>query len=97
MANVTKASLVANMIGSDKMKKVVDECVGCSDPQYRNCWSCGLKNVEIEVCDECGSEDEKLFNIDGDILCETCALHCILDNYSVEELVEALEIGGVVL
>ena len=79
------------------IKKIKNECVGCGEPFNHTCSSCGLKEVEVEVCDVCGAEDEKLFNIDGDILCETCALHCILDNYSVEELVEALEIGGIVL
>ena len=79
------------------MKKIKNECVGCGEPFNNTCSSCGLKEVEVEVCDECGEEYEELFDIDGNILCENCALDYITDNFSVKELVEALGIGGVIL
>lgn len=46
---------------------------------------------------DCGEEYEELFDIDGNILCENCALDYITDNFFVKELVEALGIGGVIL
>ena len=75
------------------MTKVVDNCVGCAD----GCHNCGLNHDEIEVCDKCECESMELFDIDGNILCENCALDYITDNFSVKELVEALGIGGIIL
>ena len=34
-------------------EKIKNECVGCGEPFNNTCSSCGLKEVEVEVCDDC--------------------------------------------
>ena len=55
----------------DRLKCVVDECVGC--PSEIGCFgnSCPYKNVERYYCDSC--EDEApLYEYDGEELCLEC-------------------------
>ena len=49
------------------MVQVENDCVGC---EY--CINCGRREVSHWYCDDCGEEAEKLYNVDGEDLCESC-------------------------
>ena len=51
-----------------------DECVGC--PTEMGCMgsACQNRNVPHFYCDKCGDDVEKLYNYDGEELCEECLL-----------------------
>lgn len=51
-----------------------NECVGC--PPELGCLydSCPKRNVKHLYCDECGCEEEILYNYDGEELCAECLL-----------------------
>lgn len=58
----------------DHMRKVEDECVGCTNiGLYCIGSSCPNRNVPHYYCDRCGNED-KLYCYDGEELCEECLL-----------------------
>ena len=51
-----------------------DECVGC--PTEMGCMgsACPNRNVPHFYCDKCKDDVEKLYNYDGDEICEECLL-----------------------
>ena len=64
------------------MMRIEDHCVGCTDlglhcigPHCRNA------NVEVHYCDECGSELEDIYEVDGEELCE----YCLKDKFRRED------------
>lgn len=63
------------------MKKIEDECLGCTDLGL-SCMgvSCPNRNVIRYYCDRCGCED-KLYYYDDEELCE----ECLLKNFEVVE------------
>ena len=56
------------------MKKIVNECVGCTDVGL-HCLgdSCRHRNVTRFYCDECGFEDV-LYHYEGKELCQECLM-----------------------
>jgi hypothetical protein len=56
------------------MIKYENDCVGCPDgmPCLGN--SCPNRRVPHLYCDKCGEEAEKLYDLDGENLCEECVL-----------------------
>lgn len=57
------------------MKKVEDECVGCTDLGLHCLGNrCPNKNVVRFYCDRCGNEG-KLRHYNGEELCEECLLN----------------------
>lgn len=55
------------------MVKYENDCVGC--PAERLCLdSCPYRKLPHLYCDKCGEEAEKLYNLDGENLCEECVL-----------------------
>ena len=51
-----------------------DECVGC--PTEIGCLgsACPNRNVKHLYCDKCNDDVEKLYNYDGQEICEECLL-----------------------
>ena len=52
-----------------------DECCGCATESYP--WlgsACPNRNVKRLYCDRCDDDVEKLYNYDGEELCEECVL-----------------------
>lgn len=60
-----------------------NECVGCE-----SCVGCGRKKVETRInrCDECNSDEDTLYEIDGKELCAYCASKAYKESLSKEEL-----------
>lgn len=56
------------------MTKTENECANC--PREQGCLgtNCPNRNVEHIVCDGCGTEDEDLYEYNGEILCADCIL-----------------------
>lgn len=54
------------------MIKIENECVDC--PTEMGCLgdSCSKKNVVHLYCDNCGEDVEKLFDVGGEQICESC-------------------------
>lgn len=53
------------------MVEVRNDCVGC--PQ--GCINCGRKyDYKVLVCDNCNSEEEELYDYEGEQLCAECVL-----------------------
>lgn len=53
-------------------RRYEDWCVGC--PAEMGCMgsSCPNRNVEIVYCDECGEDNETIYEFDGEELCLNC-------------------------
>lgn len=53
-------------------RRYEDMCVGC--PPEMGCMGsvCPNRNVEIVYCDECGEENETIYEFDGEELCLNC-------------------------
>ena len=64
------------MFGTREVKTMAlryeNECVGC--PPERGCMgsACPFQNVPIWSCDNCGEEDEPIYEFDGKELCIKC-------------------------
>ena len=68
------------------MRKVVNECVGCTDIGLHCIGSsCRNRNVIRFYCDRCGAE-VKLYHYDDEELCE----ECLLEDFEVVEGSEEL-------
>lgn len=56
---------------------IVEEnhCCGCAVPAYP-CLddSCSLRHYRVLYCDNCHEEADKLYQLDGEELCESCVL-----------------------
>lgn len=50
------------------MNGFVNECVGCEV-----CHGCGAKQTPCIICDECGEPCARVFEYEGQDLCEGCA------------------------
>ena len=57
------------------MKRIEDECVGCSSIGIP-CFgiSCPNKNVVRYYCDRCKDEEYPLYHYDGEEICAKCLL-----------------------
>lgn len=55
------------------MVRIENHCCDCAVPAYP-CRGdmCPLTKVEVHYCDECGSELEKIYEVDDKELCEEC-------------------------
>lgn len=55
------------------MIRYENHCCFCAVPPYpcRGA-DCPLRNVEVHHCDNCGDELDKIYEVDGDELCEHC-------------------------
>lgn len=55
------------------MIRYENHCCSCAVPAYpcRGA-DCPLRNVEVHYCDNCGDELDKIYEVDGDELCEHC-------------------------
>lgn len=76
------------------MRIYEDMCVNC--PREMGCLgnSCPYKNVAVDYCDQCGSDNAK-YILDGDELCEDCVkeeLQGIFDDLSISEKAEVLDV-----
>lgn len=60
-----------------------DECVGCDRPCIGAI--CPYKAVPYLVCDECGEEANRLYEVDGRQLCRDCAAEEVLSTLPVIE------------
>lgn len=50
-----------------------NECVSCAVPGYPCMGSaCLNRNVKHVACDECGEEDENIYEYEGEELCIDC-------------------------
>ena len=50
-----------------------NHCCDCAVPGYPCLGrSCPLVNVEVHYCDHCGEEIDKIYDVDGEELCEEC-------------------------
>ena len=57
------------------MVKYENQCCGCATESYPCIGnSCPNRNVPVLVCDECGFEEDILYEYDGQQLCKTCVL-----------------------
>lgn len=57
------------------MVKYRNECCDCASEGYPCLGeSCPNRNVRVLVCDQCGSEVEDLYWLDGEQLCCDCVL-----------------------
>lgn len=56
-----------------KMRVTENGCVDCGLPCIGN--SCPNRNVTTLYCDDCGCEEEKLYEFEGLELCEVCVLN----------------------
>ena len=62
--------------------KFVDECCGCATETYPCTGdACPNRNVKVLICDQCGSEAERLYILEDSELCSDC----VLDNLEVIE------------
>lgn len=52
------------------MKKIESDCVDCGFPCMGT--ACPHYQIEVYICDECGSDCEKLYYFDGKELCIDC-------------------------
>lgn len=53
-----------------------NECCGCATDSYPCIgYACSMRHTAILVCDECGDEAQKLYEVDGRQLCSRCALN----------------------
>ena len=50
------------------MVRIENHCVGCDIP----CVNCGRKAMEVHYCDKCDDELRKVYEVDGQELCEYC-------------------------
>lgn len=59
------------------MVRYEDQCVGC--PKEMGCLgsTCPYMNVRILECDKCQAEVDRLYVVDGQQLCESCALDAL--------------------
>ncbi len=48
--------------------RIENHCVGCAIP----CIDCGLKHVEVAVCEGYGCEEEATYNTEEGDLCQDC-------------------------
>lgn len=48
----------------------ISACVGCAECRF--CFRYGKSQLEF-YCDQCGSENEELFDVNGEQLCLDCA------------------------
>ena len=64
------------------MKRIEDHCVGCSD-LGKPCLGdrCRYSHVVVYYCDQCGSELEEIYEVDGEELCE----YCLKDKFRKED------------
>lgn len=55
------------------MLKIENHCCDCAVPGYP-CQGdlCPLTRVEVHYCDKCGDELDKIYDVDGEELCEYC-------------------------
>lgn len=53
-------------------RKTQNECVSCGLPCLGN--SCPNRHVTRYYCDDCGEEEDELYDFDGYELCERCTL-----------------------
>lgn len=56
---------------------IVEEnhCCGCAVPAYPCLGdSCILRHCRVLYCDNCHEEADKLYQLDGEELCESCVL-----------------------
>ena len=52
-----------------------DECCGCAVPGYPCLGSsCPNRNVPHHVCDECGEDNETIYEYEGEELCLDCVV-----------------------
>lgn len=68
------------------MVKVENECVGCHTELGCTDY-CAKKQVRYLYCDECNSDVDKLYKLDGTEFCEDCLHEYVLEHY-VEEVIE---------
>ena len=56
------------------MIKYKDECIGC--PPEKGCLGNSCPNIHIpyHICDDCGEEDESIYEYEGQELCLSCLL-----------------------
>jgi hypothetical protein len=57
------------------MKKIENHCCGCATEAYPCSGSlCPNRRVAVYYCDNCKSqlEDDEIYEVDGEDLCETC-------------------------
>ena len=56
------------------MKKITNDCCGCSAPGYPCNPDCHLKSVEHWFCDKCREEIDvdEIYEVDGEDLCADC-------------------------
>lgn len=59
------------------MKRIENECVDCWLPCLGD--ACPYRNVRRLYCDRCGGEEEMLYKVEGEELCEVC----LLENFEV--------------
>ncbi len=64
------------------MKTAENECMGCGQPCLGD--MCPHSYVERYYCDECGDEC-KLYEYDGEELCETCITEKVLKELKAVE------------
>lgn len=75
------------------MRKLVDNCVGCTDlglPCMGS--SCPNRKTYVEFCDEC--DNHASYFIDGQAYCEDCAKEYLTESFrdlSVKEMVSLLQ------
>ncbi len=60
------------------MRRIEDDCVGCSPPLDCLGRFCPYRNAEHIYCDLCGEEESNLYEYKGEELCEGC-VNSILD------------------
>ena len=59
------------------MRKIENDCCACATPAYPCRGNdCPNRNVPHFYCDRCGAET-KLYNYDGEELCEECVLEAL--------------------
>lgn len=54
------------------MERIENECVDCGLPCLGD--ACPFRNVRRLYCDRCGGEEEMLYKVEGEELCEACLL-----------------------
>jgi Fe2+ or Zn2+ uptake regulation protein len=55
------------------MIKYENNCCNCSI----FCSDCGKKKQPVLICDKCGDRVDDLYDVDGEELCEICALKAL--------------------
>ena len=71
------------------MLVIQNHCCGCELP----CINCGLRHVEVAVCDSTGCEENAAYLTEDGDLCEDClseTLNDMWDALSIEEKAELL-------